>query len=244
MSDRALIVVSRVASGMAGDGFADLSPENRARAQRTNEDPDKPYPSEAWLAERAKILEQVTAPAMRRVTAPHTWVWRTCPERTDQAREIRDRVAPNAVVLDDKTLTSDEVAPDARRFLTVRLDSDDAILPAALNEAATLDLPPRSIVNWWRGWQWNLTTGELATKEWPIRVQGPFLGVTHEDRTEMLQAGVPHTYARDGRKPVHVKGRKWIQTLHERNQLSRWQERRPLKDDARAEVFAQFGIQP
>lgn len=244
MSERALIVVSRVASSMDGDGFADLSEENKLRAGRVNDDPSKRYPSEGWLAGRARILERVSVPAMRLVSVPFTWVWRACPERRDQAREIADGLFPEAVVTDDRSLTCDEVAPDAERFLTVRLDSDDAIRPGALDEVMVGDVAPGSLVNWWAGWQWCLDTGRMAEKEWPLRTQGPFLGVTHEGRGEMLQSGIPHSYARQGRRVVHVDGRNWVQTLHGRNQLSRWSGREELSPARRRRQLAVFGISP
>lgn len=240
---RELIVVSRVASSKRGDGFADLSPENQLRAQATNS-PGKDFPSARWLTERSKILARVTVPAMERVTVPFTWVWRVCDERREQAEKLRDKLFPQAVVLDDRCLTAPEVAPDADRFLTVRLDSDDALLPAALDEIAGRNIPPGSIVNWAAGWEWNLNTGEVAAKEWPRRVQGPFLGLTHEGRDEMLQAGVPHTYAREGRRVVTVGGRNWVQTLHGRNQLSRWQGREVCSAERARRVLAPFGIEP
>lgn len=232
MSERALIIVSRVASGTTrGDGFADLSPENRNRAGQVNDDPAATYPSEQWLRERSKILAEVTVPAMRKVTVPFTWVWRTCPERCEQVEELRDELFPAAIVTDDVCLTDDAVAPDAERFLTVRLDSDDALLPDALDEAAGLDLAPSTLVNWWRGWRLRWETGEIGPWFWKLRVQGPFMGLTHESREQMLQAGVPHTYAREGRKHIHsIKRRSWLQTIHGRNQLSAWKVEHTLRD--------------
>lgn len=244
MPERALIVVSRVASGEAGDGFADLSPENRARAGQVNEDPSKPYPSEKWLEARAEIMERVTVPAMRRIRVPFTWVWRSAPERLDQAREIAARLFPAAVVLDDKALTADEVAPDTDSFLTVRLDSDDALRPAALDEVMMRDLAPGTLVNWWEGWQFDLASGMVAPKFWKLRHQGPFLGVTHEGRESMLEAGVPHTHARQGRSEiVSIDGRNWVQTLHDRNQLSRWRgDGAALTPAQAAAVLGEYGI--
>lgn len=241
MSDRALIVVSRVASGAAGDGFADLSPENRKRAGKTNDDPTAGYPSEEWLIERAKIMEAVTIPAMRRVTLPFTWVWRTAPERREQVDEIAARCYPDAVVTDDVCLTHDAVAPDADRFLTVRLDSDDAIMPDALDAAAGLELPPDRLVNWWEGWRLNWNTGQVMTAFWKLRVQGPFMGITHESRETMLASGIPHTYAREGRQVVNVDGRAWIQTIHGLNQLTKWRGDELLSGEAAAVVLDRAG---
>lgn len=239
---RALIVVSRVASGEAGDGFADLDPENRARAGKVNDDPTAGYPSEEWLTERAKIMERVTVPAMRRVAVPFTWVWRSAPERREQVAEIAQRLYPAAVVTDDVSLTSDAVAPDASSFLTVRLDSDDAILPSALDAAAEMDLSPNTLLNWWRGWRLNWGTGQVMTAFWKLRVQGPFMGITHESRQRMLASGIPHTYAREGREVVSVEERSWVQTIHGLNQLSKWRGEDLLPDDVAVAVLKRGGI--
>jgi hypothetical protein len=242
LSERALIVVSRVASGTTdGDGFADLSAENRQRAGKVNDDPAATFPSEEWLEARSVFIEEIAAPAMRQVQVPLTWVWRTCTERRDQVVELRDRIFPDAVVTDDVSLTNDEVAPDAQRFLTVRLDSDDALLPEALERIAAEDLAPSTLVNWWRGWRLNWETGEMGPWFWKLRLQGPFLGLTHESRAEMLQAGVPHTYAREGRRHiVSIKARSWLQTIHGHNQLSRWQVEHPLRKSAARRVRSLF----
>lgn len=240
---RALIVVSRVASSKAGDGFADLSPENAARAGKVNDDPTKDYPSEEWLAERAKIMERVTVPAMQRVQAPFTWVWRSAPERREQVEEIAARLYPDAVITDDRCLTCDAAAPDAERFLTVRLDSDDALLPKTLDAAAEVELPPDSLLNWWRGWRLNWSTGQVMTAFWKLRVQGPFMGLTHESRDTMLASGIPHTYAREGRSVVSVEERSWVQTIHDRNQLSKWRGEELLSPEDAEAVLARGGIQ-
>lgn len=229
-----MIVVTRVAEGQSVLG--DVEPGQRRRELVVPE-----VPSEEWVASRVEILDRVTAAALRLVQVPFTWVWRTAPERFDQVAEIAERIYPSAVVLGSEQ-TSDAVAPDADSFLTVRLDSDDALLPQAMDAAAAMQLPPRALVNWIRGWQLGWPSGEVAPWHWPRRRQGPFLAVTHEDRDLMLDAGIPHGTARQGRTVVEVEDRSWLQTIHGRNQMNRWRKQEPLGPEDADEVLGAAGI--
>lgn len=242
MSDRAIIVVTRFVVG-GDEGLGDLNPTNKRRAQLA-QGPGESYPSAEYVADRAQVLEGISAAALSKVTVPFDWVWLCCPERLEQVVEVSDRVMPKVTVVEQGGMAPDTLAPDSERFVTIRLDSDDALIPAAVDRLLEMDLEPNTLVNWWQGYQLNWNTGEVANKEWPLRLQGPFLAVTHESRNDMLNFGGPHTFAREGRKVLNVEGRQWVQTIHDRNQLSKW---RPLSDDVLGwkqcgEVLRQFGI--
>jgi hypothetical protein len=217
--DRALLVVTRVAQG--GD---------KLRHELAGGPPLPAVPSEDWLARRSVLLERITASSLRKVNAPFTWIWRVHPERHDQAQEMADRIWPSAVLVDEE-LTHDAVAPEHNNFIGVRLDADDALIPERLNELAAMDLSPYTLVNWWCGWKFNWNTGEVAKWEWPKRRQGPFLAVTQEGRSRMLDVPGPHNPARDGRHHIrHVDERSWIYTMHGDNVTSKWRGAKPLSD--------------
>lgn len=224
MADRALIVVTRVAQG--GDKLSN---------ELAGGSPLPPVPSEEWLQRRSVLLEQITAKALRRVTVPFTWVWRVHPDRRDQAQAIADRIWPDAVLVDEE-LTHDAVAPNAERFIGIRLDGDDALLPERIDALADRDLPPSTLINWWCGWKHNWNTGDAAEWEWPKRRQGPFLAVTLDGREQMLDVPGPHNPAREGRQHlIHVNERSWFYTIHSDNVTSKWCDAEPLPND-RAEV--------
>lgn len=232
MADRALVVVTRVAQGRQT-----LAPEAR-RVQDTL----PAVPSEEWVASREQLLGRVVAAAIRRVRVPLRWVWRTVPERHDQVADIARRVYPEAVLVDQES-ASDAVWPDATRFLTVRLDSDDAFLPAALDLAAGLEVEAGTIVDWWQGWQLDWPSGRLAARCWPRHLQGPFLALAHDTRAGMLDVGGPHDQVRTGHRWVTVEERSWIQVVHPDNLMNRWRAHGPpLGVQETRRVLEQAGI--
>lgn len=236
MGDRHLVVVTRVAEG-----------GNRFDGETDHELPA--VPSERWVAGRAVLLERVTAAALRRVRSPLTWVWRTHPDRAGQVRTIAGRVWPGAVVIEDGTLTRDDVAPDATAFLVVRLDADDAIHPQQLDRVARTRLAPGTIVNWHRGYKLNWLTGQVRPCEWPLRHQGPFMAYTQESRAAMFHVRGDHGNARTDAYPnlLNIGARSWLWTWHGSNMMNKWPGRRwattPDVPEAQAqEVLASMGV--
>jgi hypothetical protein len=220
MSDRALIVVTRVAAPWRG------------------------IPSEEWVANREHLLDAVCAQTFRHMTQPHTWVWRTCEQRADQVAEIRDRAYPDAVLAVGAVGTVDAAAPNHDKFVTARIDSDDAWLPHELDALAGRWLPPDTIINYHMGWQLDWPTGRISNHGWPNREQqGPFLALTHDGRGRMLGVGGDHTKVRARYEHVrHVTRRAWIQVTHGGNIKNAWRNRTPLDREHRRKVLERSHI--
>jgi hypothetical protein len=172
---------------------------------------------------------------------PFDWVWLVAKERREQVQEIANRVCP-AVILVAEDADADAIAPDASAFLVARLDSDDAYMPAALEEAAQLNLDPDTLVNWTCGWQLDWEHGWMAERGWALRNQGGFLAITSEGRknmAEMLLTGGDHTQARNGRHVITVLDRSWIRVNHDSNMSTKhWPNLPVLADSERDWVLA------
>lgn len=229
MTDRALIVVTRVAAPWRG------------------------IPTEEWVASREHLLDRVAAQPFRQTTEPVWWVWRTCPERAEQVAEIRNRVFPAALLAIGAVGTLDEAAPDHQRFITARIDSDDAWLPAELDalarrgrtpDRAVQALPDNCVINYHMGWQLDWQTGRISNHGWPNKdQQGPFLALTHGGRERMLGVGGDHTKVRSRYEHVrHVSRRAWVQVAHGGNIKNAWRNRTTLDSEHRRIVLDRSGI--
>ncbi len=199
-------------------------------------------PSAEWLAGREELLTRVTAAAVRRVKAALTWIWLVDPRLAEQAAEIRARVYPEAVFVDWEHPDTEAIAPDEESFLTVRVDSDDAIAPAAIDKAAALDLPSGALVNWPAGWQLDWQNGALAERDWPRRVQSPFLAIANEGRGRLLELGGDHSRARRGRAVFTMPERSWLQVTHGGNVVNRRHGDPRVPADERDAILAEFGV--
>src|SRR5205814_59402 len=85
------------------------------------------------------------------------------------------------------TLESLDTGTD--RVVSIRLDSDDILLPGVVEKvarAASL-LPVGSIIDLYEGYQYDVTTRRMTT--FARGVQGPFLGIVHGTGDDMLDAG-------------------------------------------------------
>jgi hypothetical protein len=202
-------------------------------------------PDEIWVAERAELLERVTAAALRKVTVPFEWVWLVAPERYEQVREIADRVYPPAVLVACDA-DSETIAPHASRFVVARVDSDDAYMPEALERLAAMSLEPQTLINWPNGWQLDWRRGWLGERGWALRTQGGFLAVTSEGRENiptMLLTGGDHNTARAGRTVIHVEERSWLRVNHDRNlSTKRWPDLPVLGEAEHDTILARAGI--
>ncbi len=199
-------------------------------------------PTTEWLAGREPLIAGVTAAALRRVTVPFTWVWTTAPELREQVVAMAERVFPAAVVVDSGEVPSAAAIGDGQ-YLTVRLDSDDAILPSAIDALADLRLDRGWMVDWPKGWMLDWATGRVAEREWPWRRQSPFLALTHERRETVLDLCRDHSVAREGRMRLVVAERSWLQTIHGGNQMNKWRGAEPVDEDTRKRVLTDYGIE-
>ena len=121
-------------------------------------------PTTEWLASREPLLAGVTAAALRRVNVPFTWVWTTAPELREQVVAMAERVFPAAVVVSSGEVPSVAAIGDGH-YLTIRLDSDDAILPSAIDALSELWLDRGWMVDWPKGWMLDWATGRMAERE-------------------------------------------------------------------------------
>jgi hypothetical protein len=187
-------------------------------------------PPEAWVRERVALLRRLGWPAMRR--AGHGIAWVLVVDA-----ELRDLVADLIGPLDlpggsihlaegvgfvpgTSDLRLDEpVHPTSDRFVTLRLDSDDALLPGSIDAvlAAADGAVDGTLIDLPRGYQLDLERGELIEISYRRWRQGPFLALVHHDRSTMLDTGGEHTRARQGRAVLHVTTPAWIQGLHGAN---------------------------
>lgn len=179
-------------------------------------------PSAEWVAGREHLLTQVTAPSLMKVRVPFDWVWLVAPARLEQVREIASRVySPVILVAEGKD--SEAIAPEAETFMVVRLDSDDALLPDALENVSKIE----------RGWKPN--------------VQGGVLAITSEGRenlSTMLLTGGTHGEARRGRTVVSIQTRSWLRVNHSLNMSTKhWPDLLVLLGQERDEILRLFGIE-
>jgi len=196
-------------------------------------------PSEEWLASREPFLSRVAAASLEKVAIPFVWVWTTAPQLRDHVVEIASRIFPAALVVNTGDVPDIGCGP----YLTVRLDSDDAILPSAIDALATMHLDRGWLVDWPRGWMLEWETGRIAEREWPWRRQSPFLAMTHETRAHVLDLGPDHSVARSGRMQRVITARSWIQTIHGGNVMNKWRDAEPVDAETRRRVLSAAGIE-
>jgi len=191
-------------------------------------------PSGRWVTDRAEMLRRITATTV--LASDACWVWRTCPERLDQVTEIASTLHPTPVVVLEDQVTDDRVWPDASRFLTFRLDSDDAYMPTALRPHS---VAPGGVVSFDFGYQLDWHAGTVAARKYP---SGPFLAVAHDRRERMLTTGGDHGKARHGRRIHHVTEPSWCQVVHGNNLSTSWQNGKPLPPDRASAILKEAGI--
>lgn len=196
MSGRAVLVVTRFAIDFKG------------------------HPTAEWVAERGRLAAVTCGPSIAACAerTPLTWVWRTSDTHREQTEAIADTMPYRPVVVGTES-THPDIAPDHRRLLTFRLDSDDAYTPDAVAWAAALNVGPGTIVDFPDGWQHDLATGRVGARRHPT---GPFLAVAHNARGRMLGVGGNHGTVRTGKTVVSCPFGAWVQTVHGGNVSNGW----------------------
>ena len=187
-------------------------------------------PDEAWVRERVALLRRLGWPALQRAGRGIAWVLVVDPERRALVEDLLgDLELPDGSVhlaVGEgfiPTTAALEVAgvvhPGRDRFVTVRMDSDDALLPGAIDAvvAVAAPAPAGALVDLPRGYQLDLEQGDLIEVEYRRWRQGPFLALVHHDRATMLDTGGEHPRAREGRAVVRVDAPAWIQGVHGAN---------------------------
>lgn len=200
---------------------------------------------EDWLARRLCLMQEVAIPAFEQLESDWEWVWMTCKEREDQVREMAPGYVHIALQLDTPWGfwgTVDDIP--GNEFLVARLDSDDAYLPTALDDAASKEWEPNSWIDWFKGWRWDVRPefGErFAEAYWPKRRTGHFLAVTQESRDLMLHSGGDHSQILStGRDRHMINQPSFLQIIHGENVGSGWGN--PSIIENRDEVLSLFNV--
>lgn len=228
MDPRAVVVVTRVAVKFG---------ENR--------------PTPEWTARRFPLLWRISQPSVSRMPYDVAWVWTCTPERYDQVAEAADAIAiPNgsvAVLPVEEMFESPDIAslaschPGAERFLTFRLDADDAYLPSAIGGLENIE--DHTIVDFANGYLWN----GRRMRRFGSAKQGPFLALSNNGRENMVNQGGQHRQAREGRTVIRIERPAWVQTVHGENVMTSmggqrvyWRTR--VGRRRRREVLSEAGI--
>jgi hypothetical protein len=209
-------------------------------------------PSEEWLRRRVELMLRITAPALQAQTAHGiAWLLQAAPERLDLAAQLCAGLRlPGGVVrvigADVKGPQLPDIHPGAQRFLTFRLDSDDAIDRRTVEQvlrASAAHPHGAPLFNLPAGYQLDWASGALYERVIRPDYQGPFLALRNQGRAAMLHTGGHHRRARRGRDVVEVPEARWLQTIHGGNILNRLASKRSaLTEPRRAAALAEFRI--
>ena len=200
--DRAIVVVSRV--------FGVYMWRHKHAA-----DPD-------WFERRMHLLQRITLPALSRVQTPLVWVWRAHRTKMDLVAAHLEKLDLHGIdvrLVNQNAVTRRDIWPGVDKFLTFRIDTDDAWLPSAIDDIVAKAYADRTLVDFPWGMTIDWYSGEMRHRKFSSH-QGPFLAVT-QDRDLMLDTGGHHRKAREGRSVKHVHAISWIQVVHGGNAENR-----------------------
>lgn len=185
------------------------------------------FPSREWLDQRFELFSRITLPSLRRqALQDFDWAILTDPDWEDEvAARFRELDAPGQITIipvtaqgqTTKPQLRDQVRRDRKRFLVVRLDSDDALAPDCLGlmltraqepgfEGGLINLPRGVVLDWESGQVWKRCFRESY--------QGPFHGLAHDDPDRLFDTGGDHRQARADRRVVSIEKPSWLQTVH------------------------------
>jgi hypothetical protein len=197
-------------------------------------------PDEKWIRRRAALLGRFTLPSLEHsgwsglrwalLVDPGTFepAWRALAPVLDRCRYTQPAIVRVEGEPGARTAISDDLEPlglTADRILSIRLDTDDALLPGVIGRitAVAASAPPRTLVDLYSGYQYDTGTGLMRTD---VRgSQGPFLAVVNDRRDNPLDAPELHGAARHDRDVRHLHGRSWIQVIHDGNVINTIHER-------------------
>ena len=150
-------------------------------------------PSRDWVEERAQLCREITLPSIQNQTAKGlVWVLMVDPEWKELCMDLfgePDLKNGKTVLLSgnpDGRIDEDALArihPDAESYLTLRLDSDDALTPTALEDVERCFMEAgggdKVLINLARGWVWDREKKQLWERQFPDAYQGPFCALSH-----------------------------------------------------------------
>jgi hypothetical protein len=191
-----------------------------------------------WFERRMHLMQRITVPALSRVQAPFVWVWQAHATKMDLVAEQLEQLDLRGIdvrLVNQSEKTRRDIWPDADKFITFRIDTDDAWLPGAIDGAAGRSFSDRKLLNFRRGVALDWNSGEM--RHLNFSYQGPFLAVT-QDRDLMLDVGGAHREAQKGRTVEHVDAISWVQVVHGGNARNR------LPREATKNVYEREGPEP
>jgi hypothetical protein len=176
-----------------------------------------------WFGHRMDLMQRVTLPALSRVQVPFVWVWQAHPTKMDLVAEHMSEIDLHGIdvrLVDQRAKSHNCIWPGLDKFLTVRVDTDDAWIPSAIDSFAHRALADHTLVDFRRGVALDWTSGEMLHRNLSSH-QGPFLAIT-QDRDRMLDTGGSHRKdARQGRTVERVDAISWVQVVHGGNAENR-----------------------
>jgi hypothetical protein len=210
-------------------------------------------PDVNWIDARFDLLQRIAFPSLSRQQVDGlVWVVHTAGELKSYVESLFTQISlPRGDIV--VTTPRGEAAavsdffPGIDRFLTARLDSDDAFtpsaLPTAIERCMALGNHEPVLFNFGSGYQLDWRTGRIYPLTYPASRQGPFLAVTNVGRDAMLDAGGPHWKARSGRQVIDLHGPQWIQVVHGDNVVNQIKNNRaPLPDAEAQAVLTASGV--
>lgn len=195
-------------------------------------------PTSDWTAARLVLLDQLSGPSVRRLPGSVAWVWLCAASRAAQLLEAVGSIEGPAGGIHVVTVKgmfdrpdrseTEQIHPDATDVLTFRLDSDDALIPAAVSSVSARPHDERTMFDLAYGYQMSASTGRLVAIATAPSRQGPFLARVNHGRDDIVNVGGNHLQAREGRTVVRVTERAWIQLIHDGNISNQLRKPKPL----------------
>ena len=188
-------------------------------------------PSLDWIDERFELLRRITLPSLRAQTASNfDWVVLSDPDVCPLVRSRFEELSlPGGTVTVVPARAGvgvtepgllENVRRGRERFVTVRLDSDDALAASCLEKivAATDQLAGGAgLINLSRGIVLDWESGDMWERKFRERYQGPFYGLMHPTAQRMFDTGGDHRQARGDLPVVEIDDVSWVQTVHAGN---------------------------
>jgi hypothetical protein len=191
---------------------------------------NRPLATEAELDIRIEILRRTALRSVTSVAALRpTWVLQTDPSLAaylrrrvgDGSFEVPDGCGIHVVARSGTEFDQADIEPlrDIQGcFLCTRLDSDDYYIPDVLERTLERsDLRQGLLVDFPRGYLASVKKGLVRRHSYIS--QGPFYGIM-TDSSDPLPAIGHHEHARAKRRAVSVSERAWIQTVHDGNYVT------------------------
>jgi hypothetical protein len=197
-------------------------------------------PDDEWIRQRATMLGWFTLPSLERSGVPGLrWALLVAPETYDAACEALLPVLarcrnthPVIVRVEGEPGARTAIAPDLEplrlttdRVVTIRLDTDDALLPGTVPRLVRLteSAAPDTLVDLYCGYQYDTRSGQLRLHAQGR--QGPFLALVNDRAANPIEAPEFHVGAREDRAVRYLHGESYIQVIHDGNVINTMQDR-------------------